>query len=68
MLLSLIKYIFPKVVSNSDRQQGTVNLILSVISCLEKKNNEIRSYDGSVIVNRSIALQQPAIYVSMNYR
>ncbi|KAF8264822.1 carotenoid ester lipase precursor [Lactarius quietus] len=25
-------------------------------------------YDGTVIVNRSIALQQPVIYVSMNYR
>ncbi|KAI9454054.1 Alpha/Beta hydrolase protein [Lactarius psammicola] len=25
-------------------------------------------FDGSVIVNRSIALQQPVIYVSMNYR
>ncbi|KAN0142053.1 Alpha/Beta hydrolase fold [Lactarius tabidus] len=28
----------------------------------------IRSYDGTPIVNRSIALQQPVIYVSMNYR
>jgi acetylcholinesterase len=26
------------------------------------------SYDGSVIVNRSIALNEPVIYVSMNYR
>ncbi|KAH9061817.1 alpha beta-hydrolase [Lactarius deliciosus] len=25
-------------------------------------------YDGSVIVNRSIALRQPVVYVSMNYR
>jgi carboxylesterase type B len=25
-------------------------------------------YDGTVIVNRSIALQQPVVYVSMNYR
>ncbi|KAH9061818.1 alpha beta-hydrolase [Lactarius deliciosus] len=25
-------------------------------------------YDGSVIVNRSIALHQPVVYVSMNYR
>jgi acetylcholinesterase len=26
------------------------------------------SYDGSVIVNRSIELQQPVVYVSINYR
>jgi acetylcholinesterase len=26
------------------------------------------SYDGSIIVNRSIALNEPVIYVSMNYR
>jgi acetylcholinesterase len=26
------------------------------------------SYDGSIIVNRSIELQKPVIYVSMNYR
>ena len=32
------------------------------------RNLAIRSYDGTVIVNRSIELQQPVIYVSMNYR
>ena len=32
------------------------------------ENNETRRYDGTVIVNRSITLQQPVIYVSMNYR
>ena len=32
------------------------------------RNNEIRSYDGSLIVNRSIELQQPVIYVCINYR
>ena len=32
------------------------------------ENNEICSYDGTLIVNRSIALQQPVIYVSMNYQ
>ncbi|KAF8261992.1 carotenoid ester lipase precursor [Lactarius quietus] len=26
------------------------------------------SYDGTVIVNRSIALEQPVVYVSLNYR
>ncbi|KAH9027863.1 carotenoid ester lipase precursor [Lactarius hengduanensis] len=29
---------------------------------------EMRSYDGSVIVKRSIALKEPVVYVSLNYR
>ncbi|KAI9454047.1 carotenoid ester lipase precursor [Lactarius psammicola] len=32
------------------------------------KFKEIHRYDGGVIVNRSIALEEPVIYVSMNYR
>ena len=51
-------------VSKQGRQLGTVKLIVVVVL----GNNEIGSFDGTVIVNRSIALQQPVIYVSMNYR
>ncbi|KAH9030327.1 carotenoid ester lipase precursor [Lactarius pseudohatsudake] len=32
------------------------------------KYKEMHSYDGGVIVRRSIALEEPVIYVSMNYR
>ncbi len=32
------------------------------------ENKEMHSYDGGVIVRRSIALEEPVIYVSMNYR
>lgn len=28
----------------------------------------VRSYDGNVIVKRSIELGEPVVYVSMNYR
>ncbi|KAH9175630.1 carotenoid ester lipase precursor [Lactarius sanguifluus] len=43
-----------------------VQFYFSIIRVLEIK--EIRSFDGSLIVNRSIALHQPVVYVSMNYR
>jgi hypothetical protein len=45
-------------------QPSTIKLI--VIRVLG--DNKTRSFDGTVIVNRSIALQEPVIYVSMNYR
>ncbi|KAI0298097.1 carotenoid ester lipase precursor [Multifurca ochricompacta] len=32
------------------------------------QDNEISSFDGGVIVQRSVALGKPVIYVSMNYR
>jgi len=32
------------------------------------ENGSTTFYDGTVVVNRSITLQQPVIYVSMNYR
>ncbi len=56
----------PQVVSKSGQRQCTVILVGSSLVSVE--TNEIRSYDGSVIVNRSIALGQPVVYVSMNYR
>ncbi|KAH9040256.1 carotenoid ester lipase precursor [Lactarius hengduanensis] len=43
-----------------------VRFYFSIVRVLEI--NEIRSFDGTVIVNRSIALHQPVVYVSMNYR
>jgi hypothetical protein len=53
-------------VTKSGQQLCMVKFIFSIIRVLG--NNENRRYGGTVIVNRSIALQQPVIYVSMNYR
>ena len=65
LLPSLTSYIVLKVVSKMDHQLSTMELIVVVVVL---GSNKICSFDGTVIVNRSIALQQPVIYVSLNYR
>lgn len=61
---SLTLYIARQVDSKTGLQPGTkLILIIRVL-----RNNKTCSFDGTVIVNRSIALQEPVIYVSMNYR
>ena len=53
--------------SNTGRQIAQCKFIhLYVFLVIE--NNSIRSADGTIIVNRSIELQEPVIYVNFNYR
>ena len=49
------------------------NLAAAQRECLEsheanRRANRVDSYDGTNIITRSVALNQPIIYVSMNYR
>ncbi|KAF8264823.1 Alpha/Beta hydrolase protein, partial [Lactarius quietus] len=55
-------------VSKTGRQLCTVNFSFPFTLSMSWELKDIRSYDGTVVVNRSITLQQPVIYVSMNYR
>ena len=66
LLLSLTQLNSPQAVSKTGRPLCTVNFMFRSLVSWELK--EIRSYDGTVIVNRSIALHQPVIYVGINYR
>ena len=60
-------FITLKVVSKVARQCCTVTFpFLDLFLSWENKGTH--SYDGGVIVRRSIELGEPVIYVSMNYR
>ncbi|KAH9170119.1 alpha beta-hydrolase [Lactarius sanguifluus] len=56
------------VIAPADVKPGSKLPVVVWIYGGETYGMHIRSYDGSVIVNRSIALDQPVVYVSMNYR
>ncbi|KAH9073423.1 carotenoid ester lipase precursor [Lactarius deliciosus] len=49
------------------RRLRTIRRAILIISCAFEIGSSLL-YDGSIIVNRSIALQQPVVYVSFNYR